>query len=139
MSMSANPFWDLIQSYMDDPRHRYRPKAADIARECDLSPQLLSKWKKRPTLPEPEQLVRLWRGTGITYPRLLEAALAGKGYFIAGPARIVSADFLDPGDEETFAIEQRVHPFARVLSEPVESLAPAANEGELEDPGENSI
>lgn len=113
--MSDNPFWDLIQRYMDDPRHRYRPKAADIARESDLSGQLLSKWKARPTLPEPEQLVRLSRGTGINYARLLEAALAGKGYFIAGPARVVTEDYLGR-DAEDFIFEDSKLPFGRPLS-----------------------
>lgn len=141
--MTDNPFWDLIQRYMDDPRHRYPPKAADIARECGLSAQLLSKWKLKPTLPEPEQLERLAAGTRISYPRLLEAALRGKGYFVAGPARIVTVDFLDRQDAENFDFEDERMPFARALgvvnqemSEADDTLPAAAKEGQLEEPGE---
>lgn len=130
--MTDNPLWDVIQAFMDDPRHRYRPKPADLARETGISEQVFSKWKKRPTLPEPEQLNRLSAGTGINYARLLEAALDGKGYFIAGPSRIVTADFLDPKDEEDFAFDEKVMPFARPLSEPADTpdLAVAAHEEE---------
>jgi len=127
--MTENPFWDLIQRYMDDPRHRYAPKAADIARECDLSAQLLSKWKAKPTLPEPEQLARLSGGTGINYPRLLEAALEGKGYFIAGPARVVTAGFLDPAEEADIAAEVVEMPWARPLSLDERPGAKAARTG----------
>lgn len=143
--MTDNPFWDLIQRYMDDPRHRYPPKAADIARECGLSAQLLSKWKLKPTLPEPEQLKRLSTGTRISYPRLLEAALDGKGYFVAGPSRIVTVDFLDPQDAEDFDLEDETMPWARTLgvahevSEPDETLPAAAKEGAIEEPGETNI
>lgn len=99
--MTENPLWDLIQRYMDHPGHRYSPRAADIARETGVSDQLLSKWKKAPTLPEPEQLRRIAVGTGIPYPRLLEAALRGKGYIQAG-VRLVTARAIDPDLEAHF-------------------------------------
>jgi hypothetical protein len=75
-----NPLWDVIQAYMDDPKHRYPPKPADLARETGVSDQVLSKWKARPTLPSPDQLIRVARGTGIPYADLLMAAVRGKGY-----------------------------------------------------------
>ena len=93
--MSDNPLWAMIQQYMDNPMHRYPPKPADLARECNLSPQVLSKWKQRPTLPEPEQLIRLAVGTGIPYLRLLEAALAGKRYIQQGYDHVVTPPFLN--------------------------------------------
>jgi transcriptional regulator with XRE-family HTH domain len=83
---SKNPLWDVIQEFMDDPKHRYAPKVADIARESGVSDQVLSKWKARPTLPTPEQLIRVAKGTGIPYGTLLVAALRGKGY--VPPARL---------------------------------------------------
>lgn len=75
-----NPLWELIQSYMDDPKHRYPPRPADLARETNVSDQVISKWKAKPVLPTAEQLLKFAAGTGIDYLDLLEAALVGRGY-----------------------------------------------------------
>lgn len=76
----SNPLWALIQAYMDDSKHRYPPKPADLARETGVSDQVISKWKYKPTLPSSEQLFRFAKGTGLDYLELLAAALVGKGY-----------------------------------------------------------
>lgn len=75
-----NPLWDLIQAYMDDPKHRYRVVAADLSRETGVSEQVLSKWKAKPVLPNPLHLVAFAAGTGIPYESLLTAVLEGRGY-----------------------------------------------------------
>lgn len=84
--MTTNPLWDLIQTYMDDPKHRYPPKPADLARETGVSEQVLSKWKAKPVLPDALVLMTFSRGTGIPYGALLRAALEGKRYLPPGAA-----------------------------------------------------
>lgn len=83
--MNRNALWDLIQRYMDDPGHRYPPKPADLARETGVSDQVISKWKKRASLPTVDQLAKFSKGTGIGYFELLTAALVGKGYLPDAP------------------------------------------------------
>lgn len=84
--MTARNFlWEVIQAYMDDPAHRYSPKPADLARETGISDQVLSKWKSRPRLPTPTQLIRFAQGTGLSYEDLLIAALKGKDYLPEAP------------------------------------------------------
>lgn len=75
-----NPLWDRIQMYMDDPKHRYRPLAADLARETGISEQVLSKWKSKPSMPKPHQLLQFASGTGVPYADLILAMLKGQGY-----------------------------------------------------------
>lgn len=75
-----NPLWDRIQLYMDDPKHRYRPLAADLARETGISEQVLSKWKAKASMPKPHQLLQFSSGTGIPYADLVLAMLKGQGY-----------------------------------------------------------
>lgn len=131
MSASTpNPLWAMIQRYMDHPKHRYPPRPADIARECGISQQLLSKWKAKPTLPSPDQLWRLSRGTGIMYPRLLEAALQGKGYFVAGPSRVVTVDFLEDQDAQDMQFDEEFMPFMRPVIAAADDEAPLETEQE---------
>jgi hypothetical protein len=78
--VTDNPLWDVIQEFLDDPTHRFSPRVADLSRETGVSEQVFSKWKQRPTLPEAGLLLAVSQGTGISYGRLLVAALAGKGY-----------------------------------------------------------
>lgn len=92
--MTENPLWDLIQSYMDDPKHRYPPRPADLARETGLSEQLLSKWKSKPMLPEAGYLQMFAYGTGVSYEALLTAALEGRKYLPPG-SRVVITDGYD--------------------------------------------
>lgn len=154
--MTDNPLWDLIQRYMDDPKHRYSPKPADLARETGVSEQVISKWKTKPTLPSVEQLARFSLGTGIGYFELLVAALAGKGYVpmeeevtirLAGRAAL--SDFLEgqasppsgwagvrvigggTGSPVTTSGGVTID-----LSDPDESLSAVANMGEPEGSGE---
>lgn len=100
---APNPLWDLIQSYMDLPTHRYPPRPADLARETGVSDQVISKWKQKPILPTAEQLTRFAKGTGIPYIDLLEAALRGKGYLPTSAAGLRLAPALS--DDLLVALE----------------------------------
>lgn len=87
--MTDNPLWDLIQKYMDDPKHRYPPKPADLARETGISEQVLSKWRTKNVIPNPQLMLAFSAGTGIPYADLLTAALRGRGYL--GLSLVVSS------------------------------------------------
>ena len=105
--MTYNPLWDVIQAYMDDPAHRYAPKVADIARETGVSDQLLSKWKKQAVLPKAAHLLRVAKGTGISYERLLRAALEGQNYLPPGSRIILPArldDLLAGGERPAVVV-----------------------------------
>lgn len=154
--MSANPLWDLIQTYMDDPKHRYPPKPADLARETGVSEQVISKWKSKPVLPSPLFLMAFSAGTGIPYADLLRAALQGQMYLSPqdGATRIeFSRTFLRVLQSEGPGLvdELRRRAALKVASKPVDlsdlfrmselddTLPVAAKEDGLEDSGENSI
>lgn len=121
--MSRNFLWEAIQSHMDDPSLPYSPKPADISRKTGISAQVLSKWKSAPTLPDPEQLARLAKGTGLSYLTLLAASLKGKGYLPADAelsATVMRTVVNDPDGLRAFLDDA----IAR-LSDPEEGLVAA--------------
>lgn len=99
---NANPLWELIQAYMDDPRHRYPPKAADLARETGVSDQVISKWKMKRVLPTGQQLRLFAAGTGISYYLLLEAALRGRGYLPLNQSVYFDVEPMEEGADVEF-------------------------------------
>jgi hypothetical protein len=148
--MTNNPLWDVIQNYMDEPKHRYPPKPADLARETGISEQVLSKWKAKPVLPQPIFLLAFSAGTGIPYSTLLTAALHGTSYLFRGDyvsttQALENALGGDPGKDLIARVRAgapRPHPDLTMFGVPNVSDAAdtpylaAANEGDIEESGE---
>lgn len=62
--------WRCIADHANQQRGMFQAsvKPADIARATGISEQLLSKWRRKPTLPNPEQLAAIRRRTQGAVP-----------------------------------------------------------------------
>lgn len=87
--MTTN-LWRLIAGEVNRQAGRFQRTvtAADISRATEgrISPQVLSKWKNKPTTPEVENLVVVRDVLRIPWADLLDAILTDKGY-LPEPAR----------------------------------------------------
>lgn len=68
----------LIQEYID--RQEYAPSDAAIGRRLGVTRSTVGNWKRGEAMPKPDNLRDLATLLGISYTRVLDAALADSGY-----------------------------------------------------------
>lgn len=80
--------WRRIMEHANRRTGEYQKRVtqADVARATGLTNALLSKWRKTPTLPQPQQLAAVRDGIGLSYRELLDAALTDRNWLPEPPA-----------------------------------------------------
>lgn len=68
----------LIQEYID--RQEYPPSDAAIGRRLGVTRSTVGNWKRGDAMPKPDNLRDLATLMGVSYTRVLDAALADSGY-----------------------------------------------------------
>jgi transcriptional regulator with XRE-family HTH domain len=75
----VSQLWKIVQAHID--AQPYPPSERQIAMRLGVSPTTLANWRtSRIELPKPENLMALADLTGVSYDKVLQAALDDSGY-----------------------------------------------------------